>query len=240
MQEWIEDGHKMTNQYSTENYTHEDLVSLLPFYLSGKIEKADRDAVIKWLNSDPDAAFILEKVEAERMATIAANETIVAPADGLKRLMADVAQTKQEKSVSTQSSNVISWVREKIVAPLQAAPSELAWAACAVFMVITLSQSALLYQGAGQQQSNEYNLASGEKYTILSTAIVKFADNAQMEKVAEYLDDTGTIIIDGPTASGLFILGFVERDDLPALKDRHKLFKENSNLISQFIIKTKK
>lgn len=240
MQEWIEDGHKMTDQYSTENYTHEDLVSLLPFYLSGKIEKADRDAVIKWLNSDPDAAFILEKVEAERMATIAANETIVAPSDGLKRLMADVAQTKQEKSVSAQSSNVISWVREKIVAPLQAAPSELAWAACAVFMVITLSQSALLYQGAGQSQSTEYNLASGEKYTILSTAIVKFAENAQMEKVAEYLDDTGTIIIDGPTASGLFVLGFIERDDLPALKDRHKLFKENSNLISQFIIKTKK
>lgn len=240
MQEWIEDGHKMTDQYSTENYTHEDLVSLLPFYLSGKIEKADRDAVIKWLNSDPDAAFILEKVESERMATITANETIEAPADGLKRLMADVAQTKQEKSVSTQSSNVISWVREKIVAPLQAAPSELAWAACAVFMVITLSQSALLYQGAGQPQSTEYNLASGEKYTILSTAIVKFADNAQMEKVAEYLDDTGTIIIDGPTASGLFVLGFIERDDLPALKDRHKLFKENSNLISQFIIKTKK
>lgn len=230
----------MTDQYSTENYTHEDLVSLLPFYLSGKIEKADRDAVIKWLNSDPDAAFILEKVEAERMATITANETIEAPADGLKRLMADVAQTKQEKSVSAQSSNVISWVREKIVAPLQAAPSELAWAACAVFMVISLSQSALIYQGAGQQQSTEYNLASGEKYTILSTAIVKFADNAQMEKVAEYLDDTGTIIIDGPTASGLFVLGFVERDDLPALKDRHKLFKENSNLISQFIIKTKK
>ena len=231
---------KMTDQYSTEDYTHEDLVSLLPFYLSGKIEKADRDAVIKWLNSDPDAAFILEKVEAERMATIAANETLQAPADGLKRLMADVANTPQEKSLKGQSSNVISWVREKIVAPLQAAPSELAWAACAVFMVISLSQSALLYQGVGQPQSTEYNLASGEKHTILSTAIVKFAENAQMEKVAEYLDDTGTIIIDGPTASGLFIIGFVERDDLPALKDRHKLFKENSNLISQFIIKTKK
>lgn len=231
---------KMTDQYSTEDYTHEDLVSLLPFYLSGKIEKADRDAVIKWLNSDPDAAFILEKVEAERMATIAANETLQAPADGLKRLMADVANTPQEKSLKGQSSNVASWLKEKIVAPLQAAPSELAWAACAVFMVISLSQSALLYQGVGQPQSTEYNLASGEKYTILSTAIVKFTDNAQMEKVAEYLDDTGTIIIDGPTASGLFILGFVERDDLPALKDRHKLFKENSNLISQFIIKTKK
>lgn len=226
----------MTN--ANETYTHEELVSLLPFYLSGKIDKADRDAVIKWLNQDPDAAFILEKVEAERMATITANESIEAPSDGLKRLMADVAKTAQEKSVSTQSSNVISWLKEKIVAPLQAAPSELAWAACAVFMVISFSQSALLYQGAGQQQSNEYNLASGEKYTILTTAVVKFNETASIEKVAEYLDDTGTIIIDGPTASGLFVLGFIERDDLPKIEDRLNLFKDNKNMVSQFITKT--
>lgn len=227
-------------QYSTDKYSHEDLVSLLPFYLSGKIERQDKDAVIQWLNNDPDASFILEKVEAERMATITANETLQAPADGLKRLMQDVASTQQEKSFKNSSTSVLSWLKEKILAPLSAAPSELAWGACAIMMVISLSQSALLYQGAGQSQSTEYNLASGEKYTILSTAIVKFDDNAQMEKVAEYLDDTGTIIIDGPTASGLFVLGFIERDDLPVLKDRQKQFKENSNLISQFILKANK
>lgn len=227
-------------QYSTDKYSHEDLVSLLPFYLSGKIERQDKDAVIQWLNNDPDASFILEKVEAERMATITANETLQAPADGLKRLMQDVASTQQEKSFKNSTTNVLSWLKEKILAPLSAAPAELAWGACAIMMVISLSQSALLYQGAGQSQSTEYNLASGEKYTILSTAIVKFADNAQMEKVAEYLDDTGTIIIDGPTASGLFVLGFIERDDLPVLKDRQKQFKENSNLISQFILKANK
>ncbi len=227
-------------QYSTDKYSHEDLVSLLPFYLSGKIERQDKDAVIQWLNNDPDASFILEKVEAERMATITANETLQAPADGLKRLMQDVASTQQEKSFKNSTTNVLSWLKEKILAPLAAAPSELAWGACAVLMVISLSQSALLYRGGGQPQSTEYNLASGEKYTILSTAVVKFADNAQMEKVAEYLDDTGTIIIDGPTASGLFVLGFIERDDLPVLKDRQKQFKENSNLISQFILKANK
>ncbi len=227
-------------QYSTDKYSHEDLVSLLPFYLSGKIERQDKDAVIQWLNNDPDASFILEKVEAERMATITANETLQAPVDGLKRLMQDVASTPQEKSFNNSTTNVLSWLKEKILAPLSAAPAELAWGACAIMMVISLSQSALLYQGAGQSQSTEYNLASGEKYTILSTAIVKFADNAQMEKVAEYLDDTGTIIIDGPTASGLFVLGFIERDDLPVLKDRQKQFKENSNLISQFILKANK
>ena len=233
------------DQYSTDKYSHEDLVSLLPFYLSGKIERQDRDAVIQWLNKDADASFILEKVEAERMATITANETLQAPADGLKRLMQDVAGTRQEKSYKNSSTSVISWLKEKILAPLSAAPAELAWGACAMLMVISLSQSALLYQGSGQSQSTqpqstEYNLASGEKHTILSTAVVKFADNAQMEKVAEYLDDTGTIIIDGPTASGLFVLGFIERDDLPVLKDRQKQFKENSNLISQFILKANK
>jgi len=227
-------------QYSTDKYSHEDLVSLLPFYLSGKIERQDKDAVIQWLNNDPDASFILEKVEAERMATITANETLQAPVDGLKRLMQDVASTPQETSFNNSTTNVLSWLKEKILAPLSAAPAELAWGACAIMMVISLSQSALLYQGAGQSQSTEYNLASGEKYTILSTAIVKFADNAQMEKVAEYLSETVTIIIDGPTASGLFVLGFIERDDLPVLKDRQKQFKENSNLISQFILKANK
>ncbi len=212
----------------------------MPFYLSGKINKTDRDAVIQWLNKDPDASYILEKIEAERMATITANETLQAPADGLKRLMQDVANTPQEKSLKNSSTSLLSWLKEKILAPLSAAPAELAWGACAVLMVISLSQSALLYRGGGQPISTEYNLASGEKHTILSTAIVKFSEAAQMEKVAEYLDDTGTIIIDGPTASGLFVLGFIERDDLPTLKDRQKQFKENSNLISQFILKANK
>lgn len=226
----------MTDNYSTKDYSHEDLISLLPFYLSGNIDKRDKEAVITWLNKDPDAAFILEKVEAERMATITANEIVQAPADGLKRLMQDVANTKQQASLGNNSANVFSWLKEKVLAPLQAAPAELAWGACAMLMLITISQSALLYKGAGQPQSAGYNLASGENHTILSTAIVQFSETAQMEKVAEYLDDTGVIIINGPTASGQFILGFTERDGLPNLKDRQANFKAKSSLISQFIL----
>ncbi len=220
-----------------ETHTHEELIGLLPFYLSGKIEEDDKRAVMEWLERDPDAAFILEKVEAERQASIEVNEAVKAPHDGLARLMKDVAATRQNVPLSVKGGSLLASLKDRILSPLQAAPSELAWGLCGLLMLVTIGQSTLLYNGNAGTTPPGFELASGEKHTILASGIVKFSETVQMEAVTELLDEAGVIIIDGPTASGQYVIGFIERDGLPELSERQKHFKARSDVVTLFVVK---
>lgn len=221
-----------------EKLAHEELVGLLPFYLSGKISSEDRVAVDEWLRDDPDAAFILEKIEAERQATIGVNETFSAPHGGLARLMKDVAQTKQETVLLKSGASFFGSFKKKIFAPLTSAPAGLAWGLCGLLMLITISQSTMLYRGAGTVDGPAgINLARGEKYDFSSRAIVSFADSAEISKVTSLLDSAGAVILDGPTASGHYTIGFVKQEDAAlTLEKRYELFKSKADIVALFIL----
>ncbi len=216
----------------------ETLIAMLPFYLSGQIDRADAKRVEAWLKEDPDAAQILEKISEERHVNTLANEAHMAPAAGLTRLMDEIAVTPQEKTLKGESSALFGWVQKALFAPLKAAPAELAWAACGLLMLVTIGQSYVLYQGPGSSaQGPAFELASGERHQILSMAVVKFSDGAAMGGIADALDEVGALIIDGPTASGQFTIGFVARDDAPTLEAREKILKEKQDLIVFYALK---
>lgn len=229
----------MTNKHET--YSEDELVALLPFYLNDKIEPEEREAVDSWLSHEPKAAEILEKISEERHATALANEAIPLPRGGLERLMADVAVTKQEASLAGASAS-LSGLLGKIVAPLRAAPAELAWGVCGLLMLVTVSQSALLYnkEGGGPTSGPGIELAGGEMGAVLSTAIVKFADAAQIADIANALDEAGAIIVSGPTARGQFTIAFVERPDGVSLDDRYEALKSDARLLELFVLRDAK
>ena len=226
---------------SQETYSEDELVALLPFYLIDKIEPAEREAVDDWLSSDPKAADILDKISEERHATAMANEAIALPRGGLDRLMADVAQTKQEASLAGATASV-SGLFGKILAPLRAAPAELAWGVCGLLMLVTVSQSAMLYnsEGVGVTPQSGIELAGGEQGVVLSTAIVKFADKAAIADVANALDEAGAIIVSGPTARGQFTIAFIERPDGVSLDDRYTALKSDARLLEMFVLRDAK
>lgn len=230
---------------NSELTEREEIIALLPFYLSGNIEPGDAELVDEWLASDPSAVSILEKIQDERHATIGANEMIGAPRDGLSRLMGDIAKTPQEKTLHSHGRSLgrslFGWIEEVLIAPLKAAPAELAWAACALLMVVTIGQSALLYQGgeADPNGGSGLELANGARDDILSLAVVKFVPTASMADVATALDEVGAVIVDGPTASGQFTIGFVERAADRSLADRQKALQTKKALVGFFGLKSR-
>lgn len=219
----------------------EKMAALLPFYLSDTLEANERRAVDDWLARDPEAPALLEKIAEERFASSAVNEAITAPRGGLDRLMADIAVTRQEVSVQGVGARFGAsfgrWIETSVLAPARAAPQGLAWAACALLMVVTVSQSLMLYKAeTGGAPSSAIVLAGGEKASLLSSALVQFSETAKMTDVATLLDEAGAVIISGPTASGQFTIGFIERGGGSALEARQKLLSENDELVSLFIV----
>ena len=228
-----------THLYEKEKLDEkETLIALLPFYLSGTLDKDERAQVEAWLQSDPEAGVIMEKIDLERHANMQSNEQISLPKDGLARLMADVAQTEQEKTLKSQGFSLLGALDRMVLGPLKAAPSEMAWAACGLMLLVTIGQSTLLYQGAGTPKTGPgIELASGERYQFLSMAVIKFKDDAAMSAIADVLDEAGAVIIDGPTARGHFTIGFVKREGAPALEQRQRDLQSNDKLIGFFALK---
>ena len=215
----------------------EELVALLPFYLSDTLEPSERRAVDDWLARDPEAPAILEKIAEERFAATAANEMITTPKGGLERLKADIAVTPQEVSMQGLGARFGRWFEASVLSPARAAPQGLAWAACALLMVVTVSQSVMLYKSEmGGAPTSAIVLAGGENAVLLSSALVQFTETAKMTDVASLLDEAGAVIISGPTASGQFSIGFVEREGAGPLEARQKLLSENDDLVSLFIV----
>jgi len=216
----------------------ETLIAQLPFYLSGTLDKDEAGRVEAWLESDPEAGAIMEKIDLERHANMQSNEQISLPKDGLARLMADVAQTEQEKTLKSQGFSLLGVLDRMVLGPLKAAPSEMAWAACGLMLLVTIGQSTLLYQGAGTPKTGPgIELASGERYQFLSMAVIKFKDAATMSAIADVLDEAGAVIIDGPTARGHFTIGFIKREGAPALEQRQRDLQSNDKLIGFFALK---
>lgn len=215
----------------------ETLIGLLPFYLSGEIEPKEAARVEAWLATDDEAPAILEKISEERFSAIEANEMLAAPRDGLSRLMADVAVTPQEKTVAGEGSRIMGLINRAVLAPLRAAPSELAWAACGLLMLVSIGQGVALYQGPQSSGGGGYELASGERADFLSMAVVKFSPSAAIGTVNDVLDEAGAMIVEGPTASGLYTLGFVAREGAPSLEERQANLQKRGGVVAFFELK---
>lgn len=218
-------------------YSEEELVALLPFYLSDTLSAHERRLVDDWLARDAAAPALLDKIAEERHATALANEEIRAPRGGLEKLMAEIAVTPQEVTASGLGARFGRWLDASVVAPLRAAPSSLAWAACALLMAVTISQSVLLYKAeTGGQTGEGIVLAGGEQAAVLASALVQFTEAAKMSEVSALLDEAGAVILAGPTASGQFTIGFLKEEGERALEARQKLISSAEALVSLYIL----
>ncbi len=210
----------------------EEIIGLLPFYLSGRISPADRALVERWIESDAEAPQILAKIEEERGAVITSNEAIQAPAGGLARLMEDVRQTPQEMVPSVAAKSFFKTIAKKIALPFEVAPKELAWGLCGLLLMISAVQTGLIYSGSKGTTGPGFELASGEKMALAGRAIVMFQTGVKLDDVQALLNDASAVIIEGPTASGQFIVGFERAETLGSLDERFAKLEKASSIVS--------
>jgi anti-sigma-K factor RskA len=175
---------------------HRELESLLPFYVNGTLTSEERARVDAALREDAmlrDQARTLEELR----TTMHDTDYGQSPGEfGLARLMRDIDRTEAaSKSVGTARRHAL-------------LPWGLAVAASAALLAVSLGW-------VGTDQTAPYLQASGDAESSYLT--VAFQPDASQSDVSNLLLEQGLVIVDGPSAIGLYRLAPGEGSDVATL-----------------------
>ena len=117
-----------------------EVASLLPFYITGRLGLRDQMRVEQWIKDDPRGQKALDNAYADQRASIDANEAIASPSGALGRLLKDIDAEPSQAWSNYVGGNALSWV----MSWLNVIPSTLTWGAVAALLLVTVTQSTLL------------------------------------------------------------------------------------------------
>ncbi|MEM9027258.1 MAG: hypothetical protein AAGC70_02715 [Pseudomonadota bacterium] len=188
----------------------DELATLLPFFLSGRITSEDRSRVIDALNARPDATDILAHAESELSTVQGIHERIPAPEGALDRLLAKVEETPQEKARAVEITDRIAKSRGWLASLLDfgGARPALAWGVAACLLVTTVFQAGLLLRPDAPQKPV---LASGGATNACADAVcamVRFQPNVSFSQVTSLLEGVSGTIVTGPRRGSLYTVRF--------------------------------
>jgi hypothetical protein len=188
------------NNETNAQWKREDIEMLLPFYVTGRLDRADADRIGDYLSRHPEVASGLELVRDEREGTIA-NNAIYAdrPVRSFDRVAAMIRKTPAR--TARPAGQWLDRIRELFSMPSPA----LGWIGAAAAIVILL-QAATIGTLVVTQYSGIFTGASGGNGAtdVGTTVVVQFADGASASSVADALNGLGLKIVDGPRGGKLF------------------------------------
>lgn len=181
----------------------EEIEMLLPWYVSGRLEAAERRKVEAWLARDADLARQLSLIREEDAQTRKRAEAIAVPASMsiertlAKALGASVAGTVQPRLFARLGGAV----RELFVMP----GGNLRFAAVAALAAIAVQGVAIGTLLTGRVDESTYQAAGGPAAAASGTfVLLRFVDTASVKTIAELLAAREMTIVEGPKAGGLF------------------------------------
>lgn len=193
---------------------------LLPWYVSGRLDEAERAQVERWLEAHPEARVQLALIEEESGLAIADNERLPVPGPGaLDRLMAQVA------SESRSRISLLARVGEWLGSLSPQMRGGLVAACLALFAVQGATIGGLMREGGEAR----FTTASGETQARGPGLLVTFAPDASMEAVVALLEEVNGRIIDGPAAGGIYRISLPAGADASAAAD---LLKARGNVVT--------
>jgi anti-sigma factor RsiW len=191
---------------TTETLSERDEIEmLLPWYVTGRIDAADRARVEGYLEAHPDMLRQLALIREEQGATIAANEAIAAPASLTVARGMDAVARATSLGPRRRASGLWQSVRAFFAMPTAAGVRTAALAAA----VVVALQAAVI--GAMLSSGGPYTTASGGTAEA-STVIVRFTDTATAPAIAAALASRGMTLVDGPKPGGTFVVRIGGKD----------------------------
>lgn len=199
---------------SAADAEREEIEMLMPWYITGKLDAADRARVEAYLAAHPEAARQLDLVRAERAETVAANEASPWPsAAASERLMAALPALRQSSSGLQVLKSNLRQLADAFVAP---APGAVRWAALAAAVLIAVQTVAIITLVVSQRPG-VYEAASGAESGDGIAVLVTFSDSAKAEAISQLLAELDATIVDGPKAGGVYKVRLRTEDrSLPA------------------------
>jgi hypothetical protein len=178
----------------------EEIEMLLPWYVTGRLDRADRARVEGYLARYPDVAAQLDLVQAEREQSVRGNEALGAPPAGaLDRLMASLP-ARPGVAQRIARSTLLQQVADLFAAPTARSVQWAALAAAALIVVQAAAISTLLVRGGG----GTYQTAAGQAAGEGVVALVVFAEDARAGAIAQLLAEFEASIVDGPRPGGVY------------------------------------
>ena len=189
------------SEQDIEQREREEIEMLLPWYATGRLDRAGHARVESYLARHPHVATQLDLIREEREQTVSANEAVSVPsAAALVRLMASLPSARPSLSQRIAGSSVVRQLAELFTAPTAGGGRWAALAAAALILVQAAVIATLLVQDRG----GNYQSASGQSDNEGISALVAFSDEAKAGAVAQLLAEFQASVVDGPRPGGVY------------------------------------
>jgi hypothetical protein len=180
----------------------EEIEMLLPWYVTGRIDAADRAKVEAWIARDPGLARQLEIIKDERHAVAIAAEAIQLP-----RHMSAQSMLATIPERPAGMAGVMAWLTGGIDRTIASfSPAGLRWAAAAAVLLIVMQAAGIGVLLRDSTPGTGYHSASGPTLPSASGTfvLVKPAGTATVVAMTAVLSEIGATIEGGPTADGIY------------------------------------
>jgi len=195
----------------------EEIEMMLPFYVTGRLDRTDTDRIDGYVSRRPEAANLLSLIRDERAGAVMANEALVTgPARRFDRVAAAIAMVPAQ--TARPDRRLLDGIKYFFELPTSPAGR---WIAAAAALVIIV-QAAAIATLVATPYSPTFTAASGDREATGSgtMVVVRFADGATTLAVTDVLARLGMAIVDGPRSGGLFTVRLGRRNMNEVERDR--------------------
>lgn len=188
------------SEQTTEEIEREEIELLLPWYVTGRLDRTDTARVERYLASHPHLARQIELARAEQEQTVATNEAFGSPPPGaIDRLMASLPAGRRRAKLSP-GTVLLRQVAEFFSAPTANA---VRWAAAAAVALIAIQAGAIATLLVADR-GGTYEAATGKRTDDGIPAFVVFTDEATAPAISRLLAEFDANIVDGPKPGGVY------------------------------------
>lgn len=194
----------MRNQ-TTQEAEREEIEMLLPWYVTGKLDRAERAKVEGYLARHPHVSRQLDLIRAEREQAVYANDALGSPpAAALDRLMASLPGATPSLAQRLADSSLFQQVADFFAVPTARGVRWAAVAAAALVVVQATAITSLLVRDGGTTYETASGQHIGNGFGSAVSALVVFADEAKAPAIARLLAEFDASIVDGPKPGGVY------------------------------------
>lgn len=184
----------------------QEIETLLPWFVTGKLDAADHQRVERYLRDHPDMQRQIVLAREESAETVAGAESLGSPSRAsFDRLMAQVAVQPRRRAglleaLTPHFERIADWITGL-------SRPQIGAMAAAAALVVAVQGASLVYLATGSSPSRTYETASGggdAKADQGTFALVSFRPTATAAEVTAALAELDVQIVAGPRAGGIW------------------------------------
>jgi len=210
------------SEQTADEIEREEIEMLLPWYVTGKLDRADMAKVESYLARHPRMAAQLDLIRVEREQAVLANEALGSPSAAARdRLMASLAPAGSGIAQRIVGSAAFGKIAHFFTAPTARGVQWAAMAAGVLVFVQAAAITSLLVRDGGStyQTAAGQSTGPGQWAGHGVSALVVFADEAKASAIARLLSEFDANIVDGPKPGGVYKIRLQTEDRSQGAQD---------------------